>query len=109
MQRVGQIIGLKPEAIEEYKRIHAAVWPGVLAQIADSGIKNYSIFLREPENLLFSYFEYHGDDLEADMARMAEDETTQQWWKITDPMQSRLDSVPDDGWWAPAEEVFHTD
>ena len=100
---------MKPAAIEEYKRIHAAVWPGVLAQIADSGIKNYSIFLREPENLLFAYFEYHGDDLEADMARMAEDETTQQWWKITDPMQSRLESLSGEDWWAPAEEVFHTD
>lgn len=109
MQRVAQIIGLRPEAIEEYKRIHAAVWPGVLAQIADSGIKNYSIFLREPENLLFSYFEYHGDDLAADMARMAEDETTQRWWKITDPMQQRLQTVDGDGWWAPAEEVFHVD
>lgn len=109
MQRVAQVIGLKPSQIEEYKRIHAEVWPGVLAQIADSSIANYSIFLREPENLLFSYFEYHGSDLAADMARMAEDPTTQKWWKLTDPMQQRLDSVSADGWWAPAEEVFHVD
>lgn len=109
MQRVAQIIRLKPEAIAEYKRIHAAVWPGVLAQIADSGIRNYSIFLREPENLLFAYFEYHGTDLAADLARMAEDQTTQEWWKITDPMQERLETMTGDGWWAPTEEVFHTD
>jgi L-rhamnose mutarotase len=73
VQRIAQIITLKPEAIQEYKRVHAAVWPGVLAQIAGSKIKNYSIFLREPENLLFAYFEYHGEDYAADMARMAED------------------------------------
>lgn len=109
MQRVAQIIRLKPEAIEEYKRIHAEVWPGVLAQIADSGIRNYSIFLREPENLLFAYFEYHGDDLAADMKRMADDPTTQEWWKITDPMQSALDTVAEGEWWAAAEEVFHVD
>jgi L-rhamnose mutarotase len=109
VQRIAQIIALKPEAIEEYKRVHAAVWPGVLAQIAGSKIKNYSIFLREPENLLFAYFEYHGEDYAADMARMAEDPTTQDWWKITDPMQQPLETVDDGQWWAPAEEVFHTD
>lgn len=109
MQRIAQIIRLKPEAIEEYKRIHADVWSGVLAQIADSGIKNYSIFLREPENLLFAYFEYHGEDLAADMAKMAEDPTTQEWWKITDPMQQPLDTVEEGQWWAAADEVFHVD
>ncbi len=109
MKRIAQIIQLKPEAIDEYKRIHAEVWPGVLATIAACHIKNYSIFLREPENLLFAYFEYHGDDLESDMAKMAEDETTQRWWKITDPMQKPLTTAADGEWWAPAEEVFHED
>ena len=109
VQRIAQIIRLDPDVIDEYKRIHAEVWPGVLAQIAASKIKNYSIFLREPENLLFAYMEYHGDDFAADMAKMAEDETTQRWWKITDPMQQPLDTVADGQWWAPAEEVFHID
>jgi len=109
MQRIARIIQLKPDQIDEYKRIHAEVWPGVLAMIAGCHIKNYSIFLREPENLLFAYFEYHGEDLDADMARMAEDETTQRWWKITDPMQTSLESAADGEWWAPAEMVFHQD
>lgn len=109
MQRMGMMIRLKTEVIDEYKRIHAAVWPSVLKQIADSNIRNYSIFLREPENLLFGYFEYHGTDYAADMARMAQDPETQRWWKITDPMQAKLDSVPDGQWWGMLEEVFHTD
>lgn len=109
MQRMAMMIRLKPEVIDEYKRIHAAVWPSVLAQIAASNIRNYSIFLREPENLLFGYFEYHGTDFAADMAKMGEDPETQRWWKITDPMQDKLDSVPDGQWWASLEEVFHTD
>ena len=109
MQRIAQIIQLKPEVIDEYKRIHAEVWPGVLAMIATCNIKNYSIFLREPENLLFAYFEYHGEDLKADMAKMAADETTQRWWKITDPMQTPLETAAEGEWWAPAEEVFHED
>ncbi len=109
MRRIAQIIRIKPEAIDEYKRIHAEVWPSVLATIRACNIRNYSIFLREPENLLFAYFEYHGDDLAADMARMAADPETQRWWTITDPMQASLETVKEGEWWAPAEEVFHED
>ena len=36
-------------------------------------MRNYTIFLREPENLLFGYFEYHGQDWAADSAKMAAD------------------------------------
>ena len=57
MKRYGSVIGLSEEGKAEYKRLHAAVWPGVLARIAECNIRNYSIFLKEPENLLFSYFE----------------------------------------------------
>lgn len=109
MERRAQIIRLNAEAIEEYKRIHADVWPDVLKRIEACHIRNYSIFLREPENLLFAYFEYHGDDFKADMAKMAADEATQRWWKITDPMQSTLETCAKGEWWAPAELVFHTD
>ena len=80
MKRYGQMIGIRPEAIAEYKRIHAAVWPDVLKQIKASRITNYSIFLREPENVMFAYFEYVGDDFEGDMAKMAADPVTQDWW-----------------------------
>jgi L-rhamnose mutarotase len=66
MKRMGMVMGIKPERIAEYKRTHAAVWPEVLKQISMSNIRNYTIFLREPENLLFAYWEYHGDDWAAD-------------------------------------------
>src|SRR5205085_1048154 len=71
MRRVGQIIGLKPDQIEAYERLHSDVWPEVLAMISACHIRNYSIF-RHGE-LLFAYFEYIGDDYEADMAKMAAD------------------------------------
>jgi len=109
MKRMGFILGIKSEAIAEYKRLHAAVWPGVLERIALCNIKNYSIYLREPENLLFAYFEYHGTDFAADSAKMAADPVTQDWWKVCMPLQSPLDSRKDGEWWAEMEEVFHTD
>jgi L-rhamnose mutarotase len=109
LKRYGQVIGIRPEAIAEYKRIHAAVWPDVLKQIKASKLSNYSIFLKEPENLMFAYYEYHGDDYEADMAAMAADPRTQEWWAICKPMQAPLDTRKEGEWWAEMEEVFHED
>ncbi|PSJ57042.1 L-rhamnose mutarotase [Kumtagia ephedrae] len=109
MQRMGLVLGIKPEHIAEYKRLHADVWPSVLAKIADCNIRNYSIFLREPENLMFAYFEYHGSDFAADSARMAADPETQRWWAVNMPLQAPLDTRKEGEWWAGMEEVFHVD
>lgn len=109
MQRMGRVIKLKPEVIAEYKRIHAAVWPEVLKAIRDSNIRNYTIFLKEPENILFAYWEYHGRDFDADMKKMALVPRMQEWWKITDPMQVPFEMRKEGEWWAEMENVFHTD
>jgi L-rhamnose mutarotase len=100
---------LKPEHVAEYKRLHAAVWPGVLARITASHIRNYTIFLKEPENLLFGYWEYHGTDFAADMAAMAADPTTQAWWKLCSPCQEPFETRKPGEWWAMMEPVFHLD
>lgn len=102
-------IGLRPEKIAEYKTLHAAVWPEVLARITASNIRNYTIFLREPENVLFGTWEYHGTDFAADMAAIAADPVTQKWWALTDPCQVPLESRAPGDWWATMEEVFHLD
>ena len=107
MRRYAQLIHVKPEAIAEYERLHAAVWPEVLATIRACNIRNYSIFRHD--TLLLAYFEYHGEDYAADMAKMAADPKTQAWWKITDPMQEPLPEREAGAWWAEAREVFHTD
>ena len=109
MQRMGMVIGVKPEMIKTYKRLHSAVWPDVLAQIKTSNIRNYTIFLREPENLLFAYWEYHGSDFDADMAEMAKDPRTKDWWTYTAPCQSPFATRKDGDQWSIMEEVFHTD
>lgn len=107
MKRYGSVIGLRPAALDEYKRYHAAVWPEVLAMIQKCNIRNYSIFLKD--GLLFSYFEYHGTNYDADMAQMAADPKTQEWWKIMIPMQRPLETPGKNEWWASMEEVFHLD
>ena len=109
MKRMGHIIHLNPESKEEYLRLHRETWPEILSIIARAGIRNYSIFLREPEGLLFAYWEYHGSDYKADMARLAAEPRMADWWEITDPMQTRLDSANDGEHWAPMSQVFFTD
>ncbi len=107
MKRYGQIIGIRPERIEEYKKYHARVWPEVLETIRACNIRNYSIFLLG--DLLFAYFEYVGEDYAADMTKMAADPKTQEWWTIMNPMQRPLESAAAGERWARMEEVFHTD
>lgn len=109
MQRMGMVIGIKPDRIETYKRLHAETWPEVLEMITACNIRNYSIYLKEPENLMFSYFEYVGDDYEADMAKMAADPKTQEWWAVCMPCQAPLETRKEGEWWAMMEEVFHHD
>ena len=107
MQRFGQVIGIKKEHLDEYIELHANTWPGVLKVIEDCNIRNYSIFLHG--DLLFAYMEYHGDDFEADMAKMAADEITQKWWDICMPMQNPVEDRAEGEWWKTLQEVFHTD
>ena len=107
MRRYGQLIGVKPEKLAEYKRYHARVWPEVLRTITACNIRNYSIYHKD--GMLFAYFEYVGTDFAGDMARMAADPKTQEWWAVMKPMQSPVANRGADEWWADMEEVFHLD
>jgi L-rhamnose mutarotase len=112
MKRYGMVIGLNADKIDEYKKLHAAVWPDVLRMIKECHIRNYSIYLRQlddGQHYLFSYFEYTGSDFAADMAKMAADPTTQRWWSCCQPCQKPLAHRAPDEWWAGMEEVFHCD
>jgi L-rhamnose mutarotase len=107
VQRIASVIRLRPDHEAEYRKLHADAWPEVLDALRAAHVRNYSIFLRD--GLLFSYLDYTGDDYAADMARVAQDETTQRWWQLTDPCQQPLDTALAGEWWAPAEEMFHLD
>jgi L-rhamnose mutarotase len=110
--RYGSVIGLKSEKLDYYRQLHADCWPGVLAQIKDCNIRNYSIYLHKMDDdryYLFSYFEYVGDDFAADMRKMAADPTTQKWWQETDPCQFPVKHRQEGEFWAAMEEVFHYD
>ena len=111
MKRYGSIIGLRATKLKEYKKLHAAVWPGVVRMIRECHIRNYSIYLRKigGRYYLFSYYEYTGKDFKADMAKMAADPTTQRWWDVCMPCQIPLPDRKRGEWWASMAEVFHQD
>lgn len=107
VQRIGWVIKVKSERLEEYKELHANPWPEVDTMLKKCNIQNYSIYYRD--GFLFSYLEYTGNDFDADMKTMAADSITNEWWKLTDPCQEPVDSALDGVWWANLEEVYHLD
>lgn len=107
MKRYGSIIGVRPDKLAEYKKLHAEVWPEVLKMITICNIQNYSIYYKD--GYLFSYFEYTGTDYTGDMTKMAADPTTQKWWEVCKPCQVPLETRSEDEWWSSMEEVFHLD
>ena len=106
-RRYASVIRLRPEHAEEYLRLHREVWPGVLDMITACNIRDYSIY--RYGDLLFSYYEYVGEDHAADMARIAADPTTQRWWQLTDPCQEQVPEAKPGEWWTAIPEVFHHD
>ncbi|MDB5127926.1 L-rhamnose mutarotase [Mucilaginibacter sp.] len=111
VKRYASITGLKPDSIQVYKNLHAHTWPAVLKKIRECNIRNYSIYIKEIDGkpYLFSYFEYTGNDFNADMKKMAADSITQKWWQKTDPTQSPLpDAAAKGKIWSNMEEIFHT-
>ena len=83
MKRVGFILKVKPDRLEEYKRHHEAVWPEMLQALREAGWHNYSLFVRD-DGLLFGYFETP-ESLQAAQAAMAEREVNTRWQEFMAP------------------------
>ncbi len=107
MLRVGMVCRMVPEKREEYLALHRAVWPGVEQTLREGNIRNFSIFVRG--DVLFGYYEYVGDDLAADDAKMAADPVTQEWWARTGPCQIPFDGDGSEPNWQIMTEAWHLD
>lgn len=105
-ERHALVVGVRPERREEYLALHRAVWPQVEATLTACHVTNYSIFLTG--DTLFAYYEYTGEDHDIDMARIAEDPATREWWTHTDPCQVRIaEERVADALWQPIDEIWH--
>jgi L-rhamnose mutarotase len=106
-KRIGMVIGIKPEAIKQYKALHADSNPGVRDLLSEAHMENFSIFIHQFDDgkyYLFGYYEYTGDDYQADMAALAKKERNIEWLKVCDPMQ-----IPFKGQdsWSVMEQVYY--
>lgn len=103
MKRYCFQLQVRPDRIDEYVEAHAAVWPEMLAALADTGWHNYSLFLRG-DGLLIGYVE--SDDLAAAQRAMAATEVNARWQAAMGGFFEDLDVPPDEGFLL-LEEVFH--
>ena len=94
MQRVAFRLWVKPERLEEYKRLHREVWPELLDDMRAASIRNYSIFADGPE--LFGYLEC--DDWNAAQAKLAASDANRRWqaW-MTEYLETPVDPDGTDG------------
>ncbi len=113
MKRIfGQIGRLKRECIETYCRlhetdVHTPRWAGVLETIRACNIQNYSIFIED--DVVFGYFEYTGEDYEADMEKMARDPVTQDWWANTRPCFTFYSAESKEPFYSDMRQIFRFD
>jgi len=104
MQRIGFVLKVKADRLEEYKQRHKQVWPEMLDALRETGWHNYSLFLRE-DGLLFGYLET--PDFEKALAGMAVKEVNARWQAAMSPYFEALEGRrPDEGMFQ-LEEVFH--
>ena len=103
MARYCFLLRVRPEQMDEYRRRHAAVWPEMLAALAEAGWRNYSLFLHD-DGLLVGYVE--ADDLRASLDAMAGTEVNARWQAEMAPLFAGLEGAPDAGL-VLLEEVFH--
>lgn len=106
MQRIGFLLKVKQDKIEEYKEHHKAVWPEMLDALTRTGWHNYSLFLR-PDGLLFGYFET--PDYDAARAGMAKEAVNERWQAMMAPFFEGLGGGHADEMLVELEEVFHLD
>jgi L-rhamnose mutarotase len=107
MKRVGFLLKVKADKLEEYKQRHTAVWPEMLEALRRTGWHNYSLFMRE-DGLLFGYFETP-DSFQTALDGMSREEVNARWQDFMAPYFENLGGARADESMAELEEVFHLD
>ncbi len=107
MKRVGIMLKVKPEKMDEYKAQHKAVWPEMQDALRRHGWHNYSLFMTQ-DGTLFGYVETP-DGFQAALDGMATEEVNARWQAFMAPYFEALSKANPDESMVQLEEVFHLD
>jgi len=107
MKRVGFILKVRADKLDEYKEHHKKVWPEMLAALSKHGWHNYSLFMRD-DGLMFGYFETP-DSFAAALEGMAGEKINTKWQDFMAPYFEALGGAHPDESMVKLEEVFHLD
>ena len=107
MRRVGFLLKVRPDKIEEYKARHKTVWPEMLDALRRTGWHNYSLFIRD-DGLLFGYFQTP-ESFQAALAGMSKEDINAQWLESMAPFFENLTGAHADQSMVELQEVFHLD
>jgi L-rhamnose mutarotase len=107
MKRVGFLLKVKTDKLEEYRQHHKAVWPEMLEAMRRTGWHNYSLFMHE-DGLLFGYFETP-DSFQSALDGMAKEEINAKWQDFMAANFENLSGAHADESMLELEEVFHLD
>ena len=107
MKRVGFLLKVKKDSIEEYKEHHKNVWPEMCSALKRQGWMNYSLFMRN-DGLLFGYFEAQ-HSLEKSLSGMEQEDINSKWQQMMAPYFEIPESSRPDQMLLELEEIFHVD
>lgn len=107
MKRVGFLLKVKPEKIQEYRERHRAVWSEMQEALRRNGWHNYSLFLRE-DGTLFGYVEAE-DSFATALEGMDREEINTRWQTYMDGFFEITPGLHADQAMLELEEVFHLD
>jgi L-rhamnose mutarotase len=103
-ERICFLMQVRPEALEEYTRRHAEVWPEMREALSEAGWRNYSLF-STGDGTIVAYCE--ADDFKAALAAMQGRDVNSRWQAEMAPM-FQVEAAPD-GQIEPLSEIFHLD
>lgn len=95
-----------PQRIEEYRRLHARIWPEVAQGLRDLGLTNMRIWL-VGTRLFMSYDAPDGFDPARDYQAYAAQPRVQEWDRWMRTFQRPIPGAPEGCWWTPMECVFN--
>lgn len=102
MAEIGHVWRAREGKEEEYRRVHATVWPDVEQALRNAGVTKYVIY--GWGSYLFSHMEV--DDYKAMVEKYNADPAAQRWEEQVGHLIEFIEADPDTGWPVVLDEVW---